>query len=247
MPQWVEGKIAENIHWTDNLFTLKIDADIDKFAAGQFTSVALDIDGERIARPYSFLNSPDQRPLEFFFYTAIEGKLSNALVKLKVGDSVWIKKQANGFFVLNEIPPCKDIWMLGTGTGIAPYLSILNAPAVWERFEKIVLIQAVRTRADLRYQELITNLVNKFEDQFFFQAFVSRENIEGTFHGRITASLEDQSLEKHLGLDLNVENSHIMLCGNPEMVKDSVEILKRRGFSKHRRRKPGQITVENYW
>ena len=247
MPQWVEGKIAENIHWTSNLFTLKIDAEVDEFTAGQFTSVALDIDGERIARPYSFLNPPDQRPLEFFFYTAIDGKLSNALVQLKVGDSVWIKKQANGFFVLNEIPPCKDIWMLGTGTGIAPYLSILKTPHIWERFEKIVLIHAVRTQADLRYQELITHLKNKFQDRFFFQSFVSRENIEKTFHGRIPATLQDKSLEKELGLDLTIENSHIMLCGNPDMVKDSVEILKSRGFSKHRRRKPGHITVENYW
>ena len=247
MPQWVEGKIAENIHWTSNLFTLKIDAEVDEFTAGQFTSVALDIDGERIARPYSFLNPPDQRPLEFFFYTAIDGKLSNALVQLKVGDSVWIKKQANGFFVLNEIPPYKDIWMLGTGTGIAPYLSILNTPNSWERFEKIVLIHAVRTQADLRYQELITHLKSKFQNRFFFQAFVSRERVEGTFHGRIPATLQDQTLEKELGLDLTTENSHIMLCGNPDMVKDSVEVLKNRGFSKHRRRKPGHITVENYW
>ena len=247
MPQWVEGKIAENIHWTSNLFTLKIDAEVDEFTAGQFTSVALDIDGERIARPYSFLNPPDQRPLEFFFYTATDGKLSNALVQLKVGDSVWIKKQANGFFVLNEIPPYKDIWMLGTGTGIAPYLSILNTPNSWERFEKIVLIHAVRTQADLRYQELITHLKSKFQNRFFFQAFVSRERVEGTFHGRIPATLQDQTLEKELGLDLTTENSHIMLCGNPDMVKDSVEVLKNRGFSKHRRRKPGHITVENYW
>ena len=90
--------------------------------------------------------------------------------------------------------------MLGTGTGIAPYLSILNTPAVWERFEKIVLIQAVRTQADLLYQELISKLEDKYQDQFFFQAFVSREKLEGTFHGRITATLEDQSLEKYLGL-----------------------------------------------
>ena len=82
MPQWVEGKIAENIHWTSNLFTLKIDAEVDEFTAGQFTSVALDIDGERIARPYSFLNPPDKKPLEFFFYTAIDGKLSYALLLL---------------------------------------------------------------------------------------------------------------------------------------------------------------------
>ena len=80
MSQWIEGTVVENIHWTENLFTLKIDADVDDFTAGQFTSLALDIDGERIARPYSYLSSPQDRPLEFFFYTATGGVLSNALV-----------------------------------------------------------------------------------------------------------------------------------------------------------------------
>ena len=92
MTQWIEGRITENIHWNSNLFKLKIDAEIDRFTAGQFTSLALDINGERIARPYSFLNSPEQRTLEFFFYTATGGVLSNAMVKLETGDSIWVKK-----------------------------------------------------------------------------------------------------------------------------------------------------------
>ena len=247
MPQWIEGKITENIHWTSNLFTLKIDAGIDRFTAGQFTSLALDIDGERIARPYSFLNSPEQTTLEFFLYTATGGVLSNAMVKLEAGDSIWIKKQTNGFFVLNEIPPCRDLWMLGTGTGVAPLFSILSTTEAWERFERIVLIQAVRTQADLRYQELVTQLAEKFQDRFLFQAFISREDVSGTFHGRIPASLKDESLEKKLDLELDPKNSHLMLCGNPGMTKDSIEILKNRGFSKNRRRTPGHITIENFW
>ena len=128
----------ENIRWNEHLFSLKIDADFAMFTAGQFTSLALDIDGERIARPYSFLSSPGQDPAEFFFYTATGGVLSNALIKLQPGDKLWVKQHANGFFTLNEVPEGRDLWLLGTGTGVAPYYSILGTPEPWERFENIV-------------------------------------------------------------------------------------------------------------
>ncbi len=121
MPKWVEGKVVKNIHWHENLFSLQVEAEVAPFVAGQFTSLALDIDGERIARPYSFLSSPGQQPLEFFFYVATDGVLSNALVKLKPGDRLWLKEQANGFFTLAEVPASRDLWMLATGTGVAPY------------------------------------------------------------------------------------------------------------------------------
>lgn len=247
MQRWVEGKISENIHWTGNLFTLKIDAEIEKFTAGQFTSLALDINGERIARPYSYLNSPNQRPLEFFFYTATNGILSNALVKLSAGDTVWVKSQSTGFFVLDEVPKCKNLWLLGTGTGVAPFFSILNTEEPWDRFEKVILIHAVRTLADLRYQEVVQSLRQKHKDQFLFEAFVSRERAPGTSNGRIPIALADKTLETKLGVDLDPAHSHLMLCGNPAMVKDSSEVLKGRGFKKHRRRTPGQITTENFW
>lgn len=247
MAQWLEGTIVENIHWTENLFTLKIDADVDDFTAGQFTSLALDIDGERVARPYSYLSSPQNRPLEFFFYTATDGILSNALVKLETGDKVWVKQQSNGFFVLREIPECEDIWMLGTGTGIAPFFSILNTEEPWQRFKKIVLVHAVRTLADLRYQEMVEALKTKYGDRFLFQAYVSREVVEGSINGRIPSTIKDRSLEESVGLNLDIDKSHLMLCGNPDMVKDTVGILKERGFSKNRRRTPGHITIENYW
>ena len=247
MAEWIEGRIVENIHWSDNLFTLKIDADVDNFSAGQFTSLALDIDGARIARPYSYLSSPQQRPLEFFFYTATDGVLSNALVKLEKDDSVWVKQQSNGFFVLDEIPACKDLWMLGTGTGIAPFFSILNTNEPWQRFEKIVLVHAVRTLVDLQYQDTVATLKEKYGDRFLFQAFVSRESVAGTINGRVPVTIKDGSLETNIGLRLDTDKSHIMLCGNPDMVKDSVELLKARGFTKNRRRTPGHITVENYW
>lgn len=247
MAEWVEGVIEQNIHWTENLFTLKISADIADYKAGQFTSLALDIDNERVARPYSHLSSPGQQPLEYFFYTATDGVLSNALVKLEEGDKVWVKKQSNGFFVLEEVPPARDLWMLGTGTGVAPFFSILNTDEPWDRFETIALVYAVRTKSDLRYLELIENLQAKYGERFRFKAFVSREEVEDTLPGRIPAAIESGALENALNLQMSPEDSHFMLCGNPDMVKDVTEILKAREFRKNRRRTPGHITTENYW
>ena len=137
--------------------------------------------------------------------------------------------------------------MLGTGTGVAPFFSILNTDEPWQRFKHIVLVHAVRTEADLRYQEMIDALQTKYGDQFLFQAFVSREDVPGTIKGRVPLTIEQGSLETALGLQLAPDKSHIMLCGNPDMVKDTIEILKARGFAKNRRRTPGHITAENYW
>lgn len=247
MANWLEGKVVENIHWTDKLFTLKIDADGENFTAGQFTSLALEIDGEIVARPYSYLSPPGQKPLEFFFYTADGGVLSNALYALKPDDRVLVKDRANGFFILDEVPASRDLWMIGTGTGIAPYFSILKTEQPWQTYENIVLVQAVRKQEDLRYQELIDQLREQYGSQFTFQAFVSREKVPGTLIGRIPASLEDGLLEEAAGRKLSPEDSQIMLCGNPDMVKDTTEILMNRGFTKNRRRTPGHITTENYW
>ena len=247
MKDWIEAVVVENIHWNEHLFSLKIDADFAMFTAGQFTSLALEIGGERIARPYSFLSSPGQRPAEFFFYTATGGVLSNALIKLKPGDKLWVKKHANGFFTLNEVQDARDLWLLGTGTGVAPYYSILGTSEPWRRFENIVLVNAVRIKADLQYGNQVAQLQSQHPEQFRFQAFVSRDTVTDTLPGRIPAAIADGSLEQAVGLNLSTIHSQVMLCGNPDMVKDTVEVLKERGFKKNRRRTPGHITVENYW
>ncbi|MCB1673020.1 MAG: ferredoxin--NADP reductase [Pseudomonadales bacterium] len=247
MKDWIEGVVTDNIHWTEFLFSLRIEADVAPFKAGQFTSLALDIGGERIARPYSYLSSPGQQPVEFFFYAATGGVLSNALIKLQAGDRVWLKEHANGFFTLDEVPDARDLWLLGTGTGVAPFYSIARTPEPWQRFENVILVNAVRNGEDLQYLDLIDELRETHGDRFRFQAFVSREKVPGTLSGRIPAALADRSLETAVGLELTPEQSQIMLCGNPGMVADSIELLKQRGFRKNRRRTPGHLTTENYW
>jgi ferredoxin--NADP+ reductase len=247
MPQWIQGTVVDNIHWSENLYSLKIDADVDTFIAGQFTHLALDIDGERIDRPYSFLSAPGQHPLEFFFYTATGGLLSNAMEELQVGDSIWLKKKPNGFFTLSEVSSSKDLWLFGTGTGIAPFFSMLKTEEPWERFEKVVLVHGVRTNTDLRYQELIENFQHDRGDHFQFKAFVTREDVPGAYHGRIPAAITDASLESICGISLSPENSQVMLCGNPDMVKETVKVLEERGFKKNLPRNPGQITAEYFW
>ena len=171
MAQWVEGTIVSNERWTENLFSLKVEAEADEFIAGQFTSLALDIDGERVARPYSYLTSPGQQPLEFFLYRALGGALSTALIAKEPGEKVWVKTPANGFFVLREIPPCEEMWMLATGTGISPYFSILNVDEPWQRFKRVVLVHAVRLEVDLRYGEIVDTLQARYGERFVFPAF----------------------------------------------------------------------------
>ena len=247
MAQWIEGTITANLRWTENLFSIQVEADADEFIAGQFTSLALDIDGQRVARPYSYLTPPGQQPLEFFLYRAIGGALSTALIEMGPGEKVWVKSPANGFFVLREIPPCEDMWMLATGTGISPYFSILNTDEPWQRFKRVVLVHAVRLEVDLRYQQLIDALKEKHGERFVFQAFVSREEVPGSIQGRIPGAINDGELERSTGIEVTPDKSHFMLCGNPDMVRDTTEALKERSFAKNRRRAPGHITIENYW
>lgn len=247
MTNWLEGEVVENIRWHDNLFTLKIDAEVDDFTAGQYTTLALDIDGDRIARPYSYLSSPGERPLEFFFYIASGGLLSGSLFTLEPGDGIWIKRKAKGVFTLDEVPQARDLWLIATGTGIAPFLSMLNTEVPWRRFENVVVLYGVRTESDLQYQEMMESFRQRFPRQFHYQPFVSREDVAGTRRGRIPPAIEDGELEQRFGLQLDPRWSQVMLCGNPDMIQSASNILYERGLKDNQRRSPGHITVEKYW
>lgn len=248
MADWVTGKVTQIQHWTDTLFSLTVRAPIAPFSAGQFTKIGLEIDGERVQRAYSYVNAPKDQNLEFYIVNVPEGKLSPRLHQMAIGDEINLVSEAAGFFVLDEIPDCNTLWMLATGTAIGPYLSILQEGKDLERFENIVLLHAVRFQRDLSYLPLMEQLVQRFAGKLRIQTVVSREQVSGALYGRVPALIDSGQLEQAVGLSMTAETSHVMLCGNPEMVRDTQALLKStRQMTKHLRRRPGHMTAEHYW
>ncbi|MGF1730674.1 ferredoxin--NADP reductase [Photobacterium kasasachensis] len=247
MADWIPAKVITNRHWNSDLFSLVLHANIEPFKAGQFTKLGLEIDGKMVQRAYSFVNPPSDNNIEVYATRVADGLLSPRLHALDSGDSVFISARANGYFTLNEVPDSEHLWLLATGTAIGPYLSILREADVWRRFRKVVLIHAVRYAADLSYQAEINELKAQYPEQLIVQPFVSREPAPLSLPGRIPQAIADGMLERHIGLPLSPEKSQIMLCGNPEMVRETKAVLESMGLTKNLRRKPGQITMEHYW
>lgn len=247
MGKWIEGTVIGQKQWTDRLYSLQVKADLPSFEAGQFAKLALAVNGEMVARPYSFVNAPKERPYEFYYIVVPEGPLSPRLAQLEPMDNIYLGPNPSGFLVLSEVPNCDHLWMLSTGTGIGPFLSILKTETPWKRFEKIVLVHAVRYGAELTYRDQIERLLEAHSDQLQVISFVSREEHPGALPGRIPEAITDGRLEKAAGLKIVPDSTHLMLCGNPAMVSSVTELLKTRGMKKHRRRDPGHITAENYW
>ena len=246
MVNWLKGTVIKKRQWTDRLFSLQIDAPLAGFTAGQFTRVALEIDGEQVARPYSLVNAPHEELLEIYFNIVPEGPLSPGLAALKEGDEVRVADKPSGFLTINEVPEVDHLWLMATGTGIGPFLSSLKTDEPWQRFRKIVLGYSVRLAEELSYTDTISDLLEEHPEQMEFVPFVTREAMEGAFNSRIPTTIESGELEKRVGIPLVPETSHIMMCGNSEMIQEVSDLLGSRGMRRHRRREPGHITTEKY-
>lgn len=248
MAEWLNAKVVENKQWNDRLHSLRVEADFPAFKAGQFTRIALNIDGELVSRPFSLVNAPEQRPLDFYFIEVVDGVLSTRLKALKAGDEIMVAPKAAGLLTLDQLPSAKHLYLLATGTGIGPFLSIVKTSQVWQLFEKVVLVHAVRFKDELTYQETIAEVQAEQPEDFIYIPFVSREDCDFALSGRIPQAIADGRLESRSGLTISAADSQVMLCGNPEMVQQTMDtLIEKRGLKKHTRRDPGQISIEKYW
>ena len=248
---WLPATVIENQQWTPRLYSLRLQAELLPFKAGQFVRLQLPllVDGlpQFIAKSYSLLNAPDDPIAEVFFNIVPNGKLSTALAQLQLGDRLEISQPANGFFVLDEVSQAAQLWMIATGTGLGPYLSILKTAQAWQRFEQIVLVHGVPLVAELAYQDLIASFLEQHPQQFQYVSCVTRENNPNGLNGRVTTNLQSGALEQVTGLNINPQASQIMLCGNHAMLDEMKTLLAQRGLQKHLRHKPGHITTEQYF
>lgn len=207
-----------------------------------------------IFRAYSIVSSPYDEVIEFFSIVINDGAFTSQLQHLQVGDELLLKTTAFGFLTLAryQAPLPKDLWLLATGTGLAPFLSMLQDIKTWQDYEHIILAYSARTESELAYLDKIEQVTKDFSElvetpaKFTFVPIVTREAVDGALSERLPKLLLSGALEEKVGLSLNVDSSHVMLCGNPQMVEDTKETLKEMGL-KMNRRGEGNIAVENYW
>lgn len=248
MPIWMPVTVHAIHHWHSGLFSLQIAHPGFAFKAGQFARLALpDSAGEPIPRAYSMVNKPGAEYLEFVIASVPGGQLSPRLQALQAGDELLLNSHPSGFFTLDHVPDGHTLWMLATGTGVGPYLSILQDEQLWNRFAQVRLVHAVRTHADLCYQPWLQALTTT-QPKFSYHTVISREPVDDsrTLAGRIPQLISSGELEEQAGVQFDL-NAQIMLCGNPAMIRDARQALEAKGLQKHLRRKPGQITMEQYW
>ena len=265
--------------WTPNLFSFTVSRPVSfKFTAGQFVRLGVNpsqlnyykqlskvADAEEdedlnetldedIFRAYSIVSSPFDEVLEFFSIVIPDGAFTSQLQHLEVGDELLLNTMPFGFLTLARYqkPLPKDLWLLATGTGLAPFLSMLQDLKTWEDYEHIVLAYSARSTEELAYIEKIEGLQEDFGSlvdnpaKLIFIPIVTREPVEGALTERLPKLLLDGTLQARAGIDLDVDSTHVMLCGNPEMVEDTKETLKSLGLVMNRRGE-GNIAVENYW
>lgn len=245
--QWINGHIVRKHVWHDGLFTITVHCPgVAPFECGQFLQVGLSLPEKHLHRPYS-VASPHGMELEFFIVKVNEGELTPRLWEMAPGDCIEVSSKATGGFTLEHAPAAEVIWLLATGTGLAPYIAMLRDPKIWKSYQHIVVVHGVRHVTDLAYTEELSSLVQSSEGRLHVVPVVSRDQPEYGIHGRITTALETGTLEKLVGLPMSTENSSVMMCGNPLMLDDVEAILNARGMRKHKRNEPGHYVVERYW
>lgn len=243
--------VTEVHHWNESLFSFKTTRDSSlRFENGHFVMVGLPIDGKPLLRAYSIASPNYENELEFLSIKVADGALTSRLQNIKVGDEVLVSSKPTGTLLTDHLLEGRNLYLISTGTGLAPFISIIQDPTVYERFDKIILTHGVRFSSELAYQDLIKRQLpqNEFfgeqvQQQLIYYPTVTREAYSTT--GRLTDLMASRELFKDVGLpQANPEHDRFMICGSPSMLKDTCQILDGWGFEESRHGQKAHYVIE---
>jgi len=238
-------------HWTDSLFSFTATRDPSfRFVSGQFAMIGLEVEGRPLLRAYSMASAHHEDNLEFFSIKVPDGRLTSRLQHLKEGDTILVGRKPTGTLIQDNLLPGRRLYMLSTGTGLAPFVSIIKDPDTYSRFEQIVLVHGCRRIAELAYGEsIIADLSDSeyFADfvrgQLVYYPTVTREPFRN--RGRLTHLIDSGRMFADIGQPpLDVAEDRVMLCGSPAMLEDLRPLLEQRGFAEGSHGEPGHFVIE---
>ncbi|MBA3981585.1 MAG: ferredoxin--NADP(+) reductase [Alcanivorax sp.] len=238
-------------HWNDTLFSFTTSRDPGfRFKNGHFTMIGLEVEDRPLLRAYSIVSANYEEELEFFSIKVPDGPLTSRLQKIQVGDQVLVSRKPTGTLVADHLLPGRNLYLLSTGTGLAPFMSIIKDPEVYEQYDKVILTHGVRHVSELAYRDIIEDELpnNEFfgelvRDKLIYYPTVTREPFRN--QGRLTTLMDSGKLFADIGLpDMDPERDRFMLCGSPAMLKDLCSLLDSRGFRETRGGELGHYVIE---
>ncbi len=221
-----------------------------RFTPGHYARLGVGPDEDIVWRPYSIASPADAQRLSFQFTRVPGGAFSDRFERLRTGDEIRVDRRSFGFLTLAQVAPGGVLWLLATGTGVAPFVSILADPSTWKRHERVVVVHSVRRAAELAGADIEEAMSRFGEDErarLRFFPVVTREAVEGALEARIGTLLREGTLESASGSRIEATGSRVLLCGNPAMIQEARGWLRERGLEPGRRGMPGQLATEGYW